>query len=160
MHSTTRHFDSIEEALGPTQQAAMRLLGRREFSAFELSERLCSKGFPPQAVERVVVQLKQRDLQSDERFVEAFVRSRKARGQGPIRIKIDLQKLAVCDELIASYLQSSDDAWVALAQQVRQKRFGDLKTMSREEKARQQRFLYSRGFSMTQINSAFDEIEP
>ncbi len=160
MRSTTRHFDSVDEALGPTQQAAMRLLARREFAAFELSERLCAKGFPRQAVESVVVQLREKDLQSDERFVETFVRSRKARGQGPVRIKADLQKLAICDELITHHLQSSSDVWIALARQVRQKRFGELKTLSREEKARQQRFLYSRGFTMTQINGAFDKIEP
>jgi len=158
VHKTPLHFDSVEEALGPTRQAAFRSLARREYGANELLERLCLKGFPRQAVEFVIKQLQEKDLQSDERFVEVFVRSRKSRGQGPVRIRADLQQLSISEALITHYLDAENE-WGALAKQVRDKRFGVLTKISREEKARQQRFLYYRGFSMEQINVAFEQTE-
>lgn len=154
MHNQPRTFDTLEDAIPPTRQAAMRLLARREYGAWELAERLFQKGYPQEAVDIVIKRLQDKGLQSDERFVEIFVRSRKSRGQGPVRLRVELQQLSVDQTLIERYLESDEQAWVALAQQVCRKRFGTNKEVSPKERARQQRFLQYRGFSFEQIKSA------
>jgi regulatory protein len=137
----------------------MRLLARREFGAAELADRLCQKGYPKETVEIVVKWLKEKDLQNDERFVEVFVRSKKSRGQGPVRLRAELQQLAISEEVINRYLIEDDEEWIALARQVFQKRFGSFKKTRWEERAKQQRFLYYRGFSFEQINAALAQID-
>ena len=66
---------------------AMDILARREHSRKELFTKLSSH-FPDyiDQLDDVLDQLKEGHLQSDQRFAEAFVRSRVNRGQGPQRL--------------------------------------------------------------------------
>ena len=152
-------FDTLEDALAPTRHAAVRLLGRREYGASELYNRLCQKGYPKEAVEITMAWLKDKDLQSDERFVEVFVRSKKSRGQGPVRVRAELQQLEIAEELIDRYLSEDDEEWANLARQAWQKKFGNSMKNTREDRAKQQRFLYYRGFSSGQIRAVFAQTE-
>lgn len=109
-------------------------------------------------------------LQSDRRFAAAFVRSRRDRGQGPLRIEADLRQRGVEAALVESSLDSAgfEDGdeeqrqgadWEALARVVRCKRFGDEIPGGFDERARQARFLRSRGFTEAQIRAAFSSEE-
>ena len=149
-----RQFETLDEAVTATRQAAIRLLARREYGAYELIEKLHHRGFPMEAVEQVVAWLQDKDLQSDRRFVEMYIRSRKSRGQGPVRLRAELQQLAINDELVRDHLESDEQEWVDIARQVCQKRFGVRREISAAERAKQQRFLQYRGFSFEQIKSA------
>jgi len=45
--------------------------------------------------------------------------------------------------------------WLELAKDVKCKKFGDSKFLDYKEKAKQKRFLQSRGFGFDEINQAF-----
>ncbi len=77
---------------GDVRRAAMDLLARREHTRKELARKL-SKKFRavPEIVEEELDKLKAEGLQSDARLAEVFIRSRVSRGQGPVKIKMELR---------------------------------------------------------------------
>ena len=76
---------------------AVRLLARREHSQVELARKLEAKGHDSDVAKQVVTELACQGLQSDRRFVEAFVRSRLGRGQGERKIRADLYARGIDD---------------------------------------------------------------
>lgn len=135
---------------------AMDLLARREYAEGELRQKLAAKGNPPEAVAEVVAQLCEEGLVSDERFTEAFVRSRMNSGYGPLRIQAELRERGVNDKIHAIYLDFGDTQWLELAAQVRQKRFGPGAAGDYKERARQARFLQYRGFTSDQARQVLN----
>lgn len=146
------------------RRRALDLLAAREHSAQELRGKLRRGELAEQDVDAVLADLASEGLQSDRRFATAFVRSRRERGQGPLRIEADLRQRGVEAGLIESSLDGDvDDGseeeqgsdWAALARAVRRKRFGEEIPGDIDERARQARFLRSRGFTEGQIRAAF-----
>jgi regulatory protein len=76
---------------------AYRLLGRREYSAFELGQRIRQKWPDAEGAEELVAALAEENLLSDERFTESFVRSRLRRYQGPLKIRAAIRSKGVDD---------------------------------------------------------------
>ena len=136
------------------RRAAMDLLARREHGFFEL-ERKLSVRFPREMVVAVLTRLQQERLQSDERFVESYVYSRRQRGFGPLRIRSELLQKGLESELITQHLQCYQDDWTALVRKIKEQKFGTGQPASARERARQIRFLTGRGFSLEQIFSLF-----
>jgi len=128
------------------------LLARREHAVRELRQKLQRKGHDVLQIDEVLAALSSAGLQSDQRFTECFVHSRKNRGEGPLRIRAALQQRGISEALIAAYLDEMDWDWAAMARAVRQKRFGDVWPQDHRERARQARFLQQRGFTMEQIS--------
>lgn len=95
-----------------------RLLGRREYSVFELGRRIRQKWSGTEGIdeltEDLLSALQEENLLSDERFVESFVRSRIARYQGPLKIKAALRDKGVSDALISIELEAHS-GWTDLA---------------------------------------------
>lgn len=135
---------------------AMDLLARRDYAEAELCQKLTGKGFDAEAVAEVVAQLCDEGLVSDERFTEAFVRFRRERGYGPMRIQSELRERGVNDKIQAAYLDFRDPRWCEQTAQVRRKRFGDEPPQDYKERARQSRFLQYRGFTSDQIRQVLD----
>jgi regulatory protein len=94
-------------------------------------------------------------LQSDERFAESFVHHRIGMGQGPIKIQQELRQRGVDQALIDNALTAESFDWLSLANEVRLKKFGDSIPDDYQKKAKQLRFLYSRGFNTELINQLF-----
>ena len=136
------------------RRAAMDLLARREHGFFEL-ERKLSVRFPREMVVAVLTRLQQERLQSDERFVESYVYSRRQRGYGPVRIRAELLQKGLESELITQHLQCYQDDWTTLVRKIKEQKFGTGQPASARERARQIRFLTGRGFSLEQIYSLF-----
>ena len=88
--------------------AAMNMLAMREHTALELRNKLLKKFGPHDLIYEVVKRLMEQGLQSDERFVEAFVSMRKRNGKGASLIKMELRARGVTVDLIASALDDSD----------------------------------------------------
>jgi len=137
------------------RETALRLLARREHSHQELVLKLAAKGFQIQDVTGVIDRLAEKGLQSDLRFAESFTRYRISRGQGPLRIRAELQQRGVGNELITTALDSEGVNWLELAKEQRCKRFGQSIPETTAEQARQQRFLHQRGFSSEHVWSMF-----
>jgi len=133
---------------------AMDYLARREHGGAELQAKLEKAGFDTDVARNVIARLVADGLQSDERFVEAFIRSRIGKGKGPARIRAELHEHGVNDSLVAAGLRAAGEDWDALALEVRMKKFGSAAPADFRDKARQMRFLQSRGFDAESIQSA------
>ena len=138
---------------------AMRLLAAREHSQFELRRKLGQKGHEADAFEQAIEQLVSQDLQSDERFVQSFVKSYGDRGKGPKRIRMELQQHQLPEELIEMYLDERDVIWDDFALQVKLKKFGDEPPEDFQHKMKQAKFLEYRGFTHEQIASVLKNYE-
>jgi regulatory protein len=133
--------------------AAVTLLARRDFGCQELGERLRERGFEDALIGALVSSLQERGLLDDARFAAHFVAYRSGRGQGPERIQRELADLGVGAALIEEAIGAGPD-WLALAREVRRRRFGPQAPQDWAEKARQSRFLQYRGFSNDHIRVA------
>lgn len=136
----------------------MDLLARREHSPAELRTRLATRGFEESEIEAALTALAAEGLVDESRFIEAFVASRIRKGQGPIRIRAELQQRGITAQAIESGLADAHD-WRALAREVRVKRFGSQLPRDFGERARQARFLEYRGFTAEQVRGCFDDKE-
>jgi regulatory protein len=134
----------------------MNWLARREHTQAELRAKLAERDFSANEIESAVAALVADGLVSDERFAENFIAARMRKGQGPVRIRMDLQQRGVSAELIALHLDARSPEWLRLAREVRIKKFGVEIPADFKEKARQMRFLEYRGFTTTHIQSAMN----
>jgi len=124
----------------------------REHSRRELTRKL-EKRHVPEVVAQALDELAARGLQSDGRFAEQYVHSRRNKGYGPVRIRGELAERGVADELISRELEAfGNEEWRSLMLQVVRHRFGDQPAEDRREMARRGRFLASRGFPSWMIN--------
>lgn len=128
------------------------MLARRDHSRAELSRKLSryvGDHDDSAQLDRVLDDLQRNGLLSDERFAGALARSRSQRF-GDARIRHDLRRFGIADDLSAAALATLAGSEVARAQEVRSKRFAGLPT-SAAERAKQARFLQGRGFSLDSI---------
>lgn len=147
---------SVLISLSEIRMAAMNLLAMREHSAKELVEKLERKFPQSDLIQQAVSVLAEQNLQSDERFADAFVKMRQRQGKGSILIKMELRERGIASDLINTFLDETDEIWFSLAREVRAKRFKSFPRDGRE-KAKQIRFLQSRGFASRHIQGAFSE---
>ena len=148
-----------EQAHRQGVEVALRLLARREYSEFELRQKLNARGFDADTIEQTLTECRRQNLVSDERFVEALVHQRKRRGYGPLRIRDDLRKRGVGNDLLAEYVDMESPDWLNSLHEVRLKKFGDRPPDNYREWTRQARFLQSRGFSVEQIRQVMGGFE-
>jgi regulatory protein len=145
----------------PTEarKKAMDYLARREHGRAELLTKLTKFGFDANVADDAIAQLHDDGLQSDQRFVEAFIQSRINQGKGPVKVRADLRERGIDDGLIDSGLAKAGQDWHALARDVWAKKFGPDQPVGFKEKARQMRFLQSRGFEVGQIQAAVSALD-
>ncbi len=135
----------------------MDLLARREHSAVELLTKLGAR-FPEHSelLPQVLASLQRDKLQSDQRFSEAFVASRIRKGQGPYRIRQELQQRGIPQCQAEQVLADCGADWFQLAAEVMARKYGQRPCDSFQERARRSRFLQYRGFSGEQIQACLD----
>jgi len=133
-------------------QRACDFLARREHSRKELLTKLARRCNDEELIEDIVATVSREGLQSDERFTESFVHHSLNKGQGPNKINQSLRQHGVDQILIEQYLESESIDWLSLAEEVRVKKYGEDVPGDYQNKAKQSRFLYSRGFSSEQIS--------
>ena len=129
---------------GTLRERALRLLARREHARLELSRKLAPHAESAEQLETLLDDLSTRRLLSDERYVEMRLNARSARF-GNARLAHELRTQGVAEALVSEALAGSTDELIR-ARQVWQRKFGEPPTDA-GERARQMRFLMSRGFS-------------
>jgi regulatory protein len=130
--------------------AAVGLLARRDYACGELAGKLRERGFATAVVQALIEALRARRLLDDARYAGHFVQYHLARGQGPQRMRRELERYDIDAALIEAALAAVPD-WTAIARQVRRRRFGPELPGEWKEKGRQARFLQYRGFSNDHI---------
>lgn len=129
-----------------TQNAAIRLLARREHSRREMVQKLSIRGFEIAQIEKVLDKLEKENLLSEKRFIGSIVRVRSQRGYGPLKILAELQKHGISQKCVVQDEDWQAINWHNVAQQAKIKRFGEHKPQTIEEESQQYRYLVARGF--------------
>ena len=124
----------------------MRYLARREYSRAELHARLLTYATPDDNVEAVLDELVKRGWQSDERAATQLVHAKRSRF-GTQRIAHELRQRGIADELIGAALPELKETELEAAREVWKKKFG-VAPQDEKEKAKQMRFMRSRGFGL------------
>ncbi len=130
---------------------ALQFLSKREYSRAELAGKLRLQLDPEQLeaqqaeLQQILDDFEQRGWLSDERFAEQWTHFRSQR-YGPGRLKQELRQKGVASVLIEQSLEQVADQEEATARRLWQKKFGQ-PPQDAKERAKQLRFLASRGFS-------------
>lgn len=135
----------------------MRLLARREHSRAELAAKLARLTDNRDEVDALLEQLHGEGWLSDTRFAEQVVRHRQ--GQvGLRRIRQELREKGVASEVIQAELAAVEQDDLAVARALWLRKFGH-QPQTDKEKAKQVRFLQSRGFGYDVILKILRNLE-
>lgn len=126
------------------RERALRFLARREHARAELARKLAPHAESAEQLAALLDDLAARRLLSDERYAEMRVNARSAR-YGNARLAHELRTQGVADELVAEALADGDDE-LTRARAVWRRKFGAAPADA-TERAKQMRFLMSRGFA-------------
>ncbi len=137
---------------------AVRLLARREYARDDLEQRLIAKGAARDEVVAVLDELSSQGLLSNERFAHALV-AQKAGNYSRRSIRGELKRKGVSGEAIEGALGDAPVEDEAAMLALWQRRFGTPPANDRE-KARQIRFLQSRGFELSAIFKMLRTLAP
>lgn len=85
-------------------------------------------------------------MQSDERYVEDFVRSRILKGSGPLKIAHELRNRGIDSSMYNSYLENQDIDWFEVASATYRKKYRSNEPIDAHEQAKRVRFMQSKGF--------------
>jgi len=137
---------------------AVKLLARREHSVQEIRQKLRQREFEDQEIDQTVIELQQGGWLSDERFTEAYIRMRQARGFGPVRIGVELRERGVDEALVDQYLDPGAPAWLESLREQYDKKYAAKPIADYNDKAKRIRFLQYRGFTLHAIHDVLDEM--
>lgn len=137
-------------------EIAVRYLTRREYGLEELRQKLIQRGADSETAGKVVADLADSDLVSDQRFTEMYVRTRLHQLYGPVKIRGELRSRGVSDHEINQAMPAEREIWFDIASQWAGKRcHGELDYAGR---AKIYRGLMNRGFTHEQANIALDRL--
>ena len=139
------------------KSVAVKLLSRREHSAFEIRDKLQKRDFEEQEIAQAISDLKQGGWLSDERYAEAYIRMRQQKGFGPLRIAMELNERGVDERIIDTYLQDVEDSWQQILEQQYLKKYKNRPVEDYSDKAKRIRFLQYRGFHLDAICRLIDK---
>ncbi|MDD2934649.1 MAG: recombination regulator RecX [Methylotenera sp.] len=143
------------------RQRALDYLGKREYSYFELAQKLktyaeeTEESTATEQIEAILDDFKVRGWLSDARFTEMLVHARKTKF-GSARVANELREKGVADDLIASAVAEVKITELDNAREVCRKKY-KTSPISREDWAKQARFLQSRGFGFDVIKKVLNE---
>ena len=136
------------------------MLGRRDHAVQELVEKLQTKGYPSDAVQRAIDECIRFNYLNDEKYAAAYTLSAMHRGYGPIRIMQYLKAKGVSGTLIAAAIEVQFDnaQQTKVCRHVLEKK---LKAATKHSdpvklKASLNRFLFNRGFKPETVRQAID----
>jgi regulatory protein len=132
-------------------ERALRLLARREHSRAELARKLRAHLAPEDDLEALLDDLTRRKQLSEERYAESRANAL-SRKFGAARIARELRAKGLDKGLAESASAAARSTEVERARAVWVRKFRNAPE-SREERARQMRFLQSRGFSFDAIRA-------
>ncbi len=140
---------------------ALRLLSSREHSRSELEHKLIRFEEEPGQLAKVLDQLAAKDFINESRVVESVLHRRSAK-LGASRIKRELQAKGLELEAVSQAMDQLRSSELDRAKEVWRKKFGS-PAQSVSERAKQMRFLASRGFGGDVIHKVlqggFEDLE-
>lgn len=145
---------------------AMKLIGIRRRSVFEIKQRLAEKGFNKEIIEKTMAELSRFKYLDDELFAESYINDRlNFRPVGKFVIAHELAQKGIDKKIIDSKLNEAldDSKQIELAQKLLQKKIRTMPLQDLKENKNRLKlinYLKSRGFSGMIISQAIkNEIE-
>ena len=141
------------EADKKLRNRALYYLAKREYSFQELVNKTLNYaeelGLNKKDCEFIISKLREQNLQLDQRFCESYINSKKNKF-GAQKIVFELTQKGVSEDLVATFIGELVNNEYDLALQVWNKKYSHV-TQDINEKAKQIRFMQSRGFSFETI---------
>ena len=133
-------------ALQPSLKGrALRLLSQREHSRLELERKLAEHETESGQLAKALDALQAKGFISEERVIESVIH-RRAGKLGTTRVRQELAAKGLSGEVVAEALEQLRGTELERAREVWRRKFGEPAT-DPKDKARQIRFLVSRGFA-------------
>ncbi len=129
--------------------ASLKLLALRDMSRIQFEKKLAAKEFSRDDIAAAVAWCEAEGWLNEARYAEMLAR-RLAHRYGASRIGQTLKQKGVDGEIVAETLAGIQDGEFNRARQVWSRKFADLPD-SAEARAKQSRYLQSRGFSFVMI---------
>lgn len=150
----------MDEWVQKTMQQALRYLERRARTEQELRKKLSDKQLPPQAIEAVLVKLKDLGYVNDQKYALDFQRSRDDyKPTGKQRLKVELYQKGVPKDVIET-VQTDKEKEFSLALRAAETRMRQYGHLDRETFYRRMTgFLARRGFDYGTIKQVIDRIQ-
>ncbi len=126
-------------------EQAVGYLARREHSRFELANKLERAGHTAEAIARLLDEFETKNWLSDRRFAESYITDHRARS-GAVKLAYELRQRGVADSIIQDALTNQKESELERAREIWRKKFGNPPATT-QEKAKQMRFMQSRGFA-------------
>ena len=134
-----------------------KYLSIREHSKLELQNKLSQKGHDLSDIRDCIDEFSSKNIQSDIRFTEEFIRSRLRKNKGPQLILSELITRGIADNIIQKKISEiSYQEWCKAAFLALNKKLNG-SSVSIEQKDKIYSFLISRGFDHKMIKYAMDE---
>ena len=144
------------------KKRALYYLGKRDYSRVEMGRKILaysdSLEISKADLELVLDELEEKDWLSDDRFSEQFVLSKK-RKFGARKIAHELKLRGVDESIISRALREIKDDEFLLAKKIWEKKFNQI-PIAIDEKAKQVRFMQSRGIEITIIHQILSGKSP
>lgn len=153
-----KEVDTLDHA----HRKALRLLQVRSRSCKEIEDRLRAGGYHDGVTGQILERLKRSGLLDDRRFALERARAMgKRKGWGPRKLRWDLLRYGLTDELIEQAIEQAYGSLsrTSVMKRLVRKRFGDqvlLGDADRKLRGRAHRYLLGRGFEPEEIHSIFD----
>ena len=134
-----------------------KYLSIREHSKLELHNKLTQKGHDSIDIGDCIDEFSSKDIQSDTRFTEEFIRSKLKKNKGPRLVSSELTIRGISDSLINKKISEiSYQEWCNAALKALVKKLHGA-SVSIDNKDKIYSFLISRGFDHKMIKYALDE---
>jgi len=144
------------------KKRALYYLGKRDYSRVELGRKILtyseSLEISKVDLELILDELEEKDWLSDDRFSEQFVLSKK-RKFGARKIAHELKLRGVSESIISRVLSDIKDDKFLLAKKIWEKKFNQI-PITIDEKAKQIRFMQSRGIEVAIIHQILSGKSP
>ena len=144
------------------KKRALYYLGKRDYSRVELGRKILTYSESLEVskadLESVLNELEEKDWLSDDRFSEQFVLSKK-RKFGARKIAHELKLRGVDELIISRALRVIKDDEFLLAKKIWEKKFNQI-PITIDEKAKQIRFMQSRGIEVAIIHQILSGKSP
>ena len=139
-------MNNIEDSL--VRKKFMDFLSRREHSKKELFNKLFKRVDNLELLNQEIDKLANEGLQSDERFSEAYIRSKTQAGYGPVKIKMELAQKGISNNFLDKKFSELKINWEVEINELLLRKFPKTKYNFEEEKikAKAINFLQRRGF--------------
>lgn len=152
-------FEKLKESAAKTQlrARALRILGSRNMSRGELIQRLCDKGEAPGEAEETADWLEKIGALDDREYAGLIVRHYAAKGYGLARIKEELYRRKIPQEVREEALSQAPEPGDRPYELLKSRLRG--RELNREEIRKAANYLYRRGFSWDEIKTAVNRLE-